>query len=41
MFVSIIKVIIIPIALGITVKKLLPAYVDKGTTVMVHQGQRS
>ncbi|MFC0471478.1 bile acid:sodium symporter family protein [Halalkalibacter kiskunsagensis] len=34
MFVSIIKVIIIPIAIGIIIRKLLPTVVDKGTTVL-------
>jgi BASS family bile acid:Na+ symporter len=34
MFVSIIKVIIIPIALGIIIRKIIPAFVDNGTTVL-------
>ncbi|WP_332628731.1 bile acid:sodium symporter family protein [Halalkalibacter flavus] len=34
MFISIIKVIIIPIALGIILRKLMPNFVDKSTTVL-------
>jgi BASS family bile acid:Na+ symporter len=34
MFVSIIKVIIIPIALGITLRRLMPIYVEKSTTIL-------
>ncbi|MCL7748459.1 bile acid:sodium symporter family protein [Halalkalibacter alkaliphilus] len=34
MFISIIQVIIIPIALGIIVRRLLPNFVDKSTTVL-------
>jgi BASS family bile acid:Na+ symporter len=34
MFVSIIKVIIIPIVIGITIRKLFPPFVDKGITIL-------